>query len=80
MAIGDVGRIYAEDDPVDDYLLNRVSKWILYHRLGPLARELGISQAQFSRIATATNQPEENIFKASEGYIHYNIKRWQQHV
>ena len=65
MATGGVGRIYKEDDPVDDSLLNQLSKWILYHRLGALARDLGMSQAEFSRIATATTQPQEQIFKVS---------------
>ena len=59
---------------MDEYLLNQVSEWILYHRLGALARDLGISGAQLSRIATATDEPEEEIFKVSEGYIHYKIK------
>ena len=65
MATGGVGRIYEEDDPVDDSLLNQLSKWILYHRLGALARDLGMSQAEFSRISTATTQPQEQIFKVS---------------
>ena len=56
--------MYEEDDRVDEYLLNQLSKWILYHRLGALARDLGISQAEFSRIALATSQPEEQVFKA----------------
>ena len=63
MASGGVRRIYEEDDPVDDSLLNQLSKWILYHRLPSLARDLGMSQAEFSRIATATTQPQEQIFK-----------------
>ena len=58
-------RIFEEEDPVDEYLLNQLSKWILYHRLGALARDLGISQAEFSRIAIATTQPQEQIFKVS---------------
>ena len=58
-------QIYKEDDAVDEYLLNQISKWILYHHLGALARDLGISEAEFSRIAIATNQPEDQIFKVS---------------
>ena len=65
MATGGTRRIYEEDDMVDEYLLNQLSKWILYHRLGALARDLGISQAEFSRIAIATSQPEEQIFKVN---------------
>ena len=65
MATGGVRRIYEEDDPVDDSLLNQLSKWILYDRLPSLARDLGMSQADFSRIAIATTQPQEQIFKVS---------------
>ena len=64
MATGGDRRMYEEDDRVDEYLLNQLSKWILYHRMGALARDLGISQAEFSRIAIATSQPEEQVFKA----------------
>ena len=62
MATGGVRRIYEEDDPVDERLLNQLSKWILYHCLPSLTRDLGMSQAEFSRIATATTQPQEQIF------------------
>ena len=61
MATG--GRHYEEDDQVDDYLLNQVSKWILYHRLGSLARDLGLSHAHYSRIAIPSEDPKEQIFK-----------------
>ena len=61
MATG--GRQYQENDQVDDYLMNQVSKWILYHRLGSLARDLGLSQAQVSRIAIPSEDPKEQIFK-----------------
>ena len=63
MTTGGKHVLYQEDDRIDEYLLNQLSKYILYNRLGALARDLGISQAEFSRIATATNQPEEQIFK-----------------
>ena len=63
MATGGFGRIYEEDDRVDEYLLNQVSKWVLYHRLPSLARSLGLSQAQFSRIVGSKSQPEEQIFE-----------------
>ena len=65
MATGGIRRFYEEDDPLDDSLLNQLSKWILYHRLGALARDLGMSQAEFSRTAVATTQPQEQIFKVS---------------
>ena len=66
MATGGRKLVYEEDDKVDEYLLNQLSKWVLYHRLGALARDLGISQAEFSRIAIATNQPDEQIFKVMQ--------------
>ena len=59
----DCARIYEEDDKVDDYLLNELSKWVLYHRLPSLARSLGLTQAEYSRIAVATTQPEKQIFQ-----------------
>ena len=63
MAAGGKHVLYQEDDMVDEYLLNQLSKYILFNHLGALARDLGFSQAEFSRIATPTNQPEEQIFK-----------------
>ena len=71
MATGRRQTIYKEDDRVDEYLLNQLSKWILYHRLGTLARDLGISQAEFSRIAIPSYQPEEQIFRVREAYFHH---------
>ena len=63
MATGGKHVLYQEDDMVDEYLLNQLSKYILFNHLGALARDLGFSQAEFSRIATPTNQPKEQIFK-----------------
>ena len=63
MASGGARRLYEEDDKLDEYLLNQVSKWVLYHRLPSLARDLGISQAQFTRIVGRKSQPEEQIFE-----------------
>ena len=63
MATGGTRRSYEEDDDVDEYLLNQLSKWILYHRLGPLARDLGISDAALSRIVIPSKTPEEQIFQ-----------------
>ena len=71
MATGGATRLYEEDDKLDEYLLNQVSKWVLYHRLPSLARDLGISQAQFSRIVGAHSQPEEQIFQ---------VNRWQNDI
>ena len=65
MATGGTRRIYEEQDPVDEYLLNQVSKWILFHRLGALARDLEISDAEISRIMIPTRSAEEQIFKVN---------------
>ena len=67
MATGGVRRIYEEDDVVDEYLLNQLSKWILYRRVQTLARHLGISQAEYSKIATDNTEPEDHIFHVSTG-------------
>ena len=71
MATGGVRHIYEEDDPVDERLLNQLSKWILYHRLPSLARDLGMSQAEFSRIATPSNAPEEQTFQVNLQFIYH---------
>ena len=62
-------RLYEEDDHVDDYLLNQVSKHILHNKLGSLARDLRLTDAQYSRIATPTKQPEEQIFGVRVSFI-----------
>ena len=59
--------LYEEDDNVDDYLLNQVSKHVLYNKLGSLARDLRLTDAEYSRIATPTKHPEEQIFGVSVG-------------
>ena len=63
MATGGFRCLYKENDKVDEYLLNQVSKGVLYYRLPPLARDLRISQAEFARIVVPTSQPEEHVFK-----------------
>ena len=65
MATAGVSHIYEEDDLVDEYLLNLLSKWILYDRLPSLARDLGISKDEFIWITNTMNQPEEQIFKVN---------------
>ena len=57
--------VYEAEDLVNDRSLNYITKWILYDELGALARDLGISQADFSRIAVPTSTPAEQIFKVS---------------
>ena len=61
------GGLYEDDDKVDDYLLNQVSKHVLYNKLGSLARDLRLTDAEYSRIATPTKHPEEQIFGVSVG-------------
>ena len=80
MATGDERCIYEEDDRVDEYLLNQLGKYIPYHRLRALTKDLHFSQAEFNRIVIPQSQPEEQIFRVSEGYFHYYIKTWQQGV
>ena len=69
MATAEERHVYQEDDLVDERLLNQLSKWILYHRLPALARDLGMSQAEFSRIATPSNTAEEQIFQVNLQFI-----------
>ena len=70
MAKTGVKRLHKEHDKVDEYLLNQVSKWVLYDRLGLLARDLGITKAEFTRIHGAKTQPEEQIFQVSILYLY----------
>ena len=58
-------RVYEEDDKVDEKLLNQLSKWILYNRLSWLARNLGFTQAEISRIMIQNIFPEEQIFQVN---------------
>ena len=58
-------RVYEEDHKVDEKLLNQLSKWILYNRLPWLARNLGFTQAEISRIMIQTIFPEEQIFQVN---------------
>ena len=57
------GYLYEEDDRLDERLLNQISKWILYHRLPSLARHLGISDAEITRIMIPSRTPEEQCFQ-----------------
>ena len=59
---------YSEDSAVDDYLLNQISKWIICDRLGLLARDLGIGQAEFSRIQAMKSAPVEQVFQVRSKY------------
>ena len=51
------------DDIVDDRLLNLFAKFLLYHRLASLARHLGFSDAEISRIMIPSRTPEEQCFQ-----------------
>ena len=65
MATGGPGRavphLYEEDDVLDERLLNQISKWIMYHRLPSLARHLGISDAEISRIMIHYSTPRGTV-------------------
>ena len=63
MATEQTRRVYKEDDKLDERLLSQISKWILYHRLPSLARHLGISDAEISRIMIPSRTPEEQCFQ-----------------
>ena len=63
MATGGSERLYEEDDRLDERLLIQISKWIMYHRLPSLARHLGISDAEISRIMFGSRDPEEQGFQ-----------------
>ena len=63
MESGQITQAYGEDDVLDVRLLNQISKWILYHRLPSLARHLGISDAEISRIMIPSRTSEEQCFQ-----------------
>ena len=63
MASGGSERLYEEDDRLDERLLNQISKWIMYNQLPALARHLGFSDAEISRIIFASRDPEEQSFQ-----------------
>ena len=65
MASGGSDRLYEEDDVLDERLLNQISKWIMYNRLPSLARHLGFSDAEISRIMIASRDPEEQCFQVN---------------
>ena len=63
MASGGSDRLYDEDDRLDERLLNQISKWIMYNRLPSLARHLGFSDAEITRVIFASRDPEEQCFQ-----------------
>ena len=69
-------RVYEEDDKVDEKLLNQLKGWIMYNRLGDLARHLGFTYAEISRIMELKN-PEEQIFKVI--FIFFNFRSYIFH-
>ena len=54
------------DDTLDEFLLNQVAKFVKYGQLGPLSRDLRISQTDYEKI-TAPNTFSQNdqIFRVS---------------
>ena len=65
MASGGSERLYEEDDVLDHRLLNQISKWIMYNRLPSLARHLGFSDAEITRIMIPHRTPEEHCFQVA---------------
>ena len=63
MASGGYDRLYEEDDRLDERLLNQISKWIMFNRLPSLARHLGFSDAEITRVMFASRDPEEQCFQ-----------------
>ena len=64
MASGGVAfHVFEEDDKLDEKILDQISKWIFYHRLPSLARHLGFSEAEISRIIIPSRTPEEQCFQ-----------------
>ena len=57
-------RIYSEDDEVDEFLLNQLSRSILHGYLPSLARDLGIPQAEINTVA-ASHPPREQCFQVN---------------
>ena len=66
MATGGTKRMYREEDIVDDDLLNQLSKWILYHCLEALAKDMGIPQAEIAQIMTPSKTHGEQIVQVNE--------------
>ena len=55
---------YHGDDMLDEFLLNQVAKFIKYGQLGPLSRDLGVSQVDYEKItAPNTFQQNDQIFQ-----------------
>ena len=42
--------LHHENDPPDDRLINRLSKWVMYNRLPQLAVRLGFTMPEITRI------------------------------
>ena len=68
MATGGAGRIYEEDDLVDEYLPNQLSKWTFHHSLVALSRHLGITEDEINDMMTISNTPEAQILQVQLMY------------
>ena len=55
--------LYQEDDILDERFLEEISQWIMYDRLQSIARHLGLSDAEISRIVIPSRTPEEQCFQ-----------------
>ena len=75
MASEQTRRVYKKDDKLDERLLNQISKWIYYHRLPSLARHLGISDAEITRIMIPSRTSEEQCFQV-RFVANFILLRW----
>ena len=55
--------LYQEDDIPDERFLEEISRWIMYDRLPSMARHLGLSDPEISRIIIPSRTPEEQCFQ-----------------
>ena len=54
------------DDKLDEFLLNQVAKFVKYGQLGPLSRDLRISQTDYEKITAPNTFPQnDQIFRVS---------------
>ena len=58
--------MYKSDDMVDEYLINQVTKYIQYDKLGHLCGDLRINDTEYQKI-TAPNKlnPDDQINKVN---------------
>ena len=63
---------YEANDLLDEYLLNQLAKNVNYMKLCSFAKDLGITQTEYDKIAAPnTNTPDERIHKVSNTQTEY---------